>query len=161
MNPLMMAAIATIIAGAAVLMEGGGFEMAASAVHLAGTEARPTGGNPGLSAVFLGAVTGIILGILALMNVAPLTLLSVAVLIFGVTFLLSGSSAVERSWFAGPTDGFLLLGLSVSVLGLLAVIGLSPATLVLVGLLILGAASLICGSVKGFRAVQESSNYNS
>jgi hypothetical protein len=135
-NPLMLAAIGTIIAGAAVLIEGGVFEK-------------------GPNAEWLGAVSGIILGILALMNVTPMTLLSVAVLIFGVTFLLSASTSAERSR-SSQTDGFLLLGLSVSVMGLLAVIGISPATLVLVGLLVLGAATLFGGSIWRLRDMEGS-----
>jgi hypothetical protein len=148
-NPLMMAAIATIIASAAILIEGGAFERASS-------ESRRGIGPAAFNAEFLGAVSGIILGILALIDVAPMTLLSVAVLIFGVTFLLSASTSSDRSLFAGAPDGVVLLGLSVSILGLLAVIGLSAATLVLVGLLVLGAASLFGGSMKGFRQMDGS-----
>ncbi|HLH52388.1 MAG TPA: hypothetical protein VKY92_02040 [Verrucomicrobiae bacterium] len=139
-NSLLMAAIATIIAGAAVLLEGGVFS---KELHSNTAEAPARGG---LSAAFLGALAGIILGVLALMNVAPITLLSVAVLVFGVTFLLSSQS--ERSSFTGRMDGLMLLGLSVAILGLLAVIGISSIWLVLVGLLILGSASLIGGSIK-------------
>ena len=154
-NPLMLAAVATILAGAAILIEGGAFQMAGALSHR-GTESGQA--NAGMSASFLGALCGIILGILALMNVSPLTLLSIAVLTFGVTFLLSGMGPSDKASFAGPADGFLLLGLSVSILGLLAVIGLSPATLVLVGLLLLGAASLMSGSFKGFQATHHSEN---
>ena len=146
-SPLMMAAIATIIAGAAILLEGGVLEKAA----MKASDSEFASAGAGFSASFIGAVAGIILGVLALMNVATLTLLSVAVLVFGVTFLLSGSSLSERSSFAAATDGFLLFGLSVSILGLLAVIGISPAPLVLVGLLLLGCASLIGGSLRGLR----------
>jgi hypothetical protein len=156
-NPLMLAAIATILAGAAVLIEGGAFQMAGALTQRT-TESGQA--NAGMSASFLGALCGIILGILALMNVSPLTLLSIAVLAFGVTFLLSGMGPNDKAGFAGPADGFLLLGLSVAILGLLAVIGLSPATLVLVGLLILGAASLISGSFKGFQAAHRSETLN-
>ena len=152
-DPLLMAAIATIIAGAVILIEGGAMELTAGAGNASG-DAQLAGLRSGLTAEVLGALAGIILGILALLNVSPMTLLSIAVLVFGATFLLSGLAPSERTWFAGPADGFVLLGLSVAVLGLLAVIGLSPATLVLVGLLVLGAASLLGGSVKSFRASQ-------
>jgi hypothetical protein len=81
-------------------------------------------------------------------------LLSVAILIFGVTFLLSGSAS-QHPLFAGRMDGHLFLGLSVVVLGLLAIIGISPVTLILVGLLVLGAASLFAGSSKGWRTMQQ------
>jgi hypothetical protein len=148
-NPLMLAAIAAIIAGAAVLIEGGAFH---AFVTRSTTQSRVA--NAGLSASFLGALTGMILGILALMNVVPMTLLAITVLVYGVTFLLSGSANIEGSTFMGASDGFVLLGLSVTVLGLLAVIGVNPATLVLVGLLVLGLASLMGGSAKGLQAGQ-------
>ena len=139
-----LAAIATIITAAAILIEGGVFEAAS----------RRTEGV--LSAGALGALAGMILGILALMGVAPITLLSIAVLVFGVTWFLSGSSVSERGWAAGPMDGRLLMGLSVMVLGLLAVIGISSLTLVLVGLLILGAAALFGGSLRAMHEAKAS-----
>ena len=96
-------------------------------------------------------------GILALMGVASITLLSVALLVFGVTLFLSGSSMSERGFVAGPMDGQLLLGLSVLVLGLLAVIGVSSLSLVLVGLLILGVTGMFGGSMRSFKAMHSGS----
>lgn len=142
--PITLAAIATIIAGAAILLEGKTFE----GVHAENLDQSGTGLN-GMSAELLGAIGGIVLGILALMGVASVTLMSVAVLVFGVTFLLSG--AVGSQSFQGARDGHLLFGLSITILGLLAVIGLSPVTLVLVGLLLLGGGGLFGGSVKALR----------
>ena len=141
--PLTMAAIATIVTGAAILLEGGAFAHARARQEF----------NSGLSAEFLGAVGGVILGILALMGVTTITLLSVAVLVYGITFLLAG--AMNSQAVTTSMDGHLLVGLSVSVLGLLAVIGIVPTTLVLVGLLILGAMSLFGGSIKGLRLMAD------
>ena len=140
--PLTLAAIATIIAGAAVLIEGGVFE-----------HGRLNEGT-GMSAQMLGAIAGIILGVLALMGVASITLLAVAMLVFGVTFFLG--SAMESSRAQGSMDGHLLIGLSVTVLGLLAVIGVVPITLVLVGLLVLGAMGLFAGAFKSMRLMDSS-----
>src|SRR5437764_8037100 len=65
--PLTMAAIATVIIGAAILIEGGTFEAA-----------RAGDSGAMFSTNAMGAVAGIVLGILALMGVASITLLSVA-----------------------------------------------------------------------------------
>jgi len=138
--PITMAAIATIITAAAVLIEGGVFEQA----RFQGEAGTALGG---LSAEMLGAISGVILGVLALMGVASMTLMSIAVLVFGVTFLLSGTMNSHQAQTG--MDAHVLIGLSVTVLGLLAVIGINPVTLVLVGLLILGAMALFGGSLKG------------
>jgi len=49
----------------------------------------------------------------------------------------------------GARESHLLFGLAITILGLLAVIGISPLSLVLVGLLLLGAAGVFAGSIKG------------
>ncbi len=97
-------------------------------------------------AEFLGGVTGIIMGILALLGIAPLTLLSVAVLVLGATYLFSGLSSMASS-----SQG--LMGVSALVLGILALIGLSPLVLVLAGLVCLGASALLHGAAIGARVL--------
>lgn len=153
-------AIATIVTGAAILIEGGALEAGALAFEAAGGEARGADLSSVPSAEALGAIAGIVMGILSLLGVSSGTLLSIAVLVFGVTLLLSGSTFSERAWFAGPADGQVLLGLSVTVLGLLAVIGVSPLSLVLVGLLILGVAGLFGGSARTLKATQQTPKYS-
>ncbi len=155
-----MAAIATIVTGAAILIEGGALEAGALRFQMA-SSSRNADFSRFSNAEALGGVAGIVLGILALLGISWATLLSVAVLVFGVTLLLSGSGFAERAWFAGPADGQLLLGLSVAVLGILAVIGVSQLSLVLVGLLILGVAGLFGGSARTVEAMKESPNITS
>jgi hypothetical protein len=150
-----LAAIATIVVGAAILIEGGAWEAGALSFQTAAGQTRQAALKEMPSAEALGGIAGIVLGILALLGVAPATLLSVAVLVFGGTLLLSGSAFPERAWAAGPADGRFLLGLSVTVLGLLAVIGIAQLSLILVGLLVLGVAGLFGGSAKTARAVEE------
>src|SRR5262249_7927802 len=70
----LMASIATIVIGAALLMEG-----IASRQFVFTRE---------LKAGFFAGVAGTILGILALFGTAPQTLLAVALIVFGVSFLL-------------------------------------------------------------------------
>ena len=153
-----MAAIATVVTGAAILLEGGALEAGALSFQATTGETRQAAlSQP--SAEALGGIAGIVLGILALLGVDPATLLSVAVLVFGATLLLSGSAFPERAWFAGPADGQLFLGLAVTVLGLLAVIGISQLSLILVGLLILGVAGLFGGLARTVKTIQETPKY--
>ncbi len=145
-----MAAIATIVIGASILSEAGAF--GATYWNRAGvTGVTSSESSGGMGADMLGGVAGIVLGILALLGVAQGTLLSVAVLVFGATFLLS--SVANSNVNAFNSGGQVLVGLGGIVLGILAVIGLDPMTLVLVGLLSLGVAALFSGSSWGVRAM--------
>lgn len=140
-----MAAIATIVLGAAIWIEGGAFAASQSeAASPGGGLARALGWSEGLAAEFLGGLAGIVLGILALLGFAPLTLLSVAALVFGATFLLSGVATLGSSNQA-------LMGLSALVLGLLAVVGIDPLVLVLAALACLGASALLHGAATSAR----------
>ena len=147
-----VAAIATIVLGAAILLECGAFGAAAA---VSPTEAQVEGG--GLTAEFLGGVTGIVLGILALLGVASMTLLSVALLMFGASFLLSNQGTQFGYRSLGQARGFsgngqVMTGLGALVLGILAVIGVAQMSLILVGLLALGTAALFSGSSLGARS---------
>lgn len=134
-----VAAIATIVLGAAVWIEGGGFAASYRAeIPREGAEAWTR--SETLSAEFLGGLSGIVLGVLALLGIAPLTLLSIAALVFGATFLLSSGTGIA----SGSQTMFGLAGL---VLGLLAICGLGSLTLVLVALVCLGASALFNGAV--------------
>lgn len=156
-----LAAIATIVIGASILIEGGAFTAGAATFNRSEGSTLETSG--GASASFLGGVAGIILGILALLGVAWATLVSVAVLVYGASFMLSSISAERFSSTVGTqgagaelstagTSGHFIVGVAAVVLGILAVVGLSQLTLVLVGLLCLGAGALFSGSALGVRS---------
>ncbi|HVM47357.1 MAG TPA: hypothetical protein VMU04_04985 [Candidatus Acidoferrum sp.] len=158
----LLAAIATIVIGASIVAEG--WSLSSSfrqfAMASAGVESA-TGTSGTMSADFLGGLAGIVLGILAIFGkVAPLTLLAVALLVFGATLVLSTAAQAQLNWrsrsfgaglgqsatsVALPIthSGHLLVGLGAVVLGILAVVGLAQITLILVGLLSLGAAMLV------------------
>jgi hypothetical protein len=128
-----MAAIAAIILGASILNESG--------IHLAGFRryfALPMEEEAGTK--ILGGIAGIVLGILALLGVAPLSLLSVAIIVFGGAFFLGGNP---------------LAGVAGIVLGILAVVGVDPWTLILVGLLTLGSWALLSGSTTATHVLSE------
>jgi hypothetical protein len=149
-----MAAIGTIIIGAAILMESDFF---GAFWAKAGNQAREMEALEMPSAQFIGGLTGIVLGILALLGVASATLLAVAILVYGATFLLSGVAPTQNGWLAHASGGEVLVGLGTLVLGLLAVIGVESLTLVLVALLALGAAALFSRSGPAIRAVTQHS----
>jgi hypothetical protein len=170
-NQPMLGAIATIIFGAALLIQGG--TMLTEYTKLmappgAAMAEEVVGG--GLSALFLVGAAGIVLGVLSLVGIAAHTLTGAAVIAFGSALLLSSNSvwhlyrAKRTSYRAGaaPTLSgaeFLagemasgsavlqcLAGLAAIVLGILAVTGTNPSVLTLVGLLVLGATVLLTGS---------------
>lgn len=143
--PITLAAIATIVFGAAIWLEGGTF----IASHSRDFSLGPAGAqvlerNEGLGIEFLGGMCGIVLGVLALLGITPITLLSIGLLVFGSTLLLSSETGMVSRNRA-------LFGLAGLTLGLLAVCGLQPLTLVLVGLLCVGVSALFNGAAAGFR----------
>jgi hypothetical protein len=165
MWPGYMAPIATIAVGAALLFQGGA--IAARYSHMADeVGARELGS--GLTGEILGGGAGIVLGVLSFIGIWPSTLMAVAVIVLGGTLLI-GSSATSRLRFlstsrlseharrvtreavemASGTE--VLIGLGAIVLGILALLGFVPGTLVLVALLALGASVLFSGSAVSSR----------
>jgi len=157
----LMASIATIVIGAGILLEGWAYGASYRQVSLANpTAGQGIGFNGALTAEFFGGMAGIVLGILALFRMVPDTLLAVALLVYGATLLLSSLSVSQTFWRSAsltqsgaqtwaaaavpvPHSGLLLVGLGAVVLGILAVIGLAPMALILVGLLSLAAVMLL------------------
>jgi len=148
--------VATIVIGAVFLMEGVLLNGTAKRLNSQGAR-RALGMANGATAGFFGGLAGIVLGILALFQTAPTNrpevLLAVAVLIYGASLLVGGgtfswlSAASEPSTGTGTmSSGSTLIGLATVVLGILAIIGLAPMTLVLAGLLSLGGCALFSGS---------------
>jgi hypothetical protein len=164
--PTYLAPIAAIALGAALLAEGSAI---ASRLHalLAQTtdslESTEVGG--GISAEFLGGGAAVILGLLALLGVEPVVLLAVALLVFAGTLVIgagaqhelnalaiqnshhsSAGRAVARESMRTATGAQVLVGLAAGALGIIALVGIQPTTLILVGLLSVGAASVLSGT---------------
>lgn len=170
-----MMAVSTIVLGAAVLMDalavGARFQRIMSALTAGeGTRvARPEIGG-GVSAGTLGGIAGIVLGILALLGLAATSLCSVALIVFGAA-LLFGSVEKKRvaavhtgsygltdrtrhvidEAIAASAGGEVMVGIGAVVLGILALLGLAPTTLVLVGYLGVAATVLLSGTAFGAR----------
>jgi hypothetical protein len=157
--PMILASIGVIAAGAAFLFQGAA--IAARHRYLA----REAGGGEGeietgMSAEIIGGLAGIALGILALVGVETVALIAVAAIVFGGT-LLFGSPAVYRAGKAepGPTvanhvasqmtagaaGAQALIGIGAITLGILALVGIMAHALILVSVLIVGAAGLLSG----------------
>jgi hypothetical protein len=177
--PITMMAIATILLGAAILFQGG--SVAARHYRLLGTSLRAGHAeradlevSGGMTAESLAGIAGIVLGILALLGIAPVTLCAVALIAFGGAELL-GSAATSRYNAVAieqraqsessrqllrdvvndavnlSAGGQVLIGVGAVVLGILALLGFVPVTLTLVGLLAIGACLLFSGSAVGAR----------
>jgi len=170
--PAMLVAIATIVFGAALLIQGG--TMLSEYTRMifpagAGAATEEFGGG-GLSSVFLVGAGGIVLGVLALLGIYASMLCAVAIIAFGGALVLSSNSVwqlyrirrkAQRFGGARVVSGGEILasemasgsaalqclaGLAAIVLGILAVTGKDPAILTPVGLLVLGATVLLTGS---------------
>ena len=160
-------AIATIVFGAALLIQGG-----AMLSEFAQTEARAetsaSMGSGGLSGLFLVGVAGIVLGVLALLGVYPQILTAAATIAFGGALVVSASvvwqlltarsvaarfpargsmlSFVASDVAAGSSGIQAMAGLAVIVLGILAISGTATLALTLVALLVAGASLVMTGS---------------
>lgn len=174
--PLTLAAIATIVVGAALLMEGGGVAARYSDL-LAETIDEPWAGRAafgtGVAAETVGGIAGVILGVLALLTVAPVILMGSAAVVFGAALLLGSSATARLSGLAfaaahpspmterlsrdavlAAAGGQVLVGIAAVTLGILAIIGVAAPVLVLVALLALGASTLINGTAVGGRMMR-------
>ena len=162
--PREMAAIATMAVGVGLLLESTAVATRLSEL-LSETErnlsnmAKLAGG---IGAEFLGGVAGGVLGLLAILGIAPLILMPIAVIVFGASLLLSSGATYRLDSLASHlgqkalTGAQMLAGVAASgvqvlvgiagiALGIVALIGISSMVLILVGLLSIGAAVLISG----------------
>lgn len=167
----LMVAIATIVFGVALLIQGGAM-LSELAQIVFSPESRVGAvdefGSTSLTAVFIGGAAGIVLGILALLGINATVLTPIAVIVFGTALTLS-SNAVWRIYMlrrsvtsegppqlagreilaseiaSGSAGIQALAGLTAIVLGLLAVAGEADLTLNLIALLVLGSTIVLTG----------------
>jgi hypothetical protein len=159
-SPGFLLATATIVFGAALLIEGTSITNDYATMMASPAGIGMQAGTGGLAAVFLGGISGIILGILALLGINAFVLISAAVIVFGSAVVLSSSAMLNLHTFKAQASGEVMLastasgtagaqalaGIAAIVLGILAVAGTASQTLALVGLLVLGAALLATGN---------------
>lgn len=166
-----MAFAATILLGAALILQSGAFvarydELTA---ELRG-EDEQSEISGGVSAELIAGIAGVILGLLAVVGVAPGVLIPVAVIVFGGALLLGGGMTRRIAEIAGDArdrrsrslrqaaeasaGAELLIGLAAIVLGILALFDIAVRVLSLVALLGLGVAVLVAGGALGGQALQ-------
>ena len=168
--PEILVSIATLAVGVALLFEGGA--VAARFSGLIQEMETPEDGVRwgGMTAEFLAGATGIALGILALLHLAPMVLVPIAAIVYGCALILDSGvnnrlSALEarkngiRGWKAtvaresasATSNIHVLVGLTAVTLGILALVGFAPMVLSLVAMLGIGGASLLSGYMFGSR----------
>lgn len=165
-EPRFMIAIAAIALGAALIFDGAAVAAEYSRIlsHSGNGALQSVELGGGISTQVGGGAAAVVLGILALLNLDPMTLLAIAAIVLGTTLLFSSgvstrlnalkietsgdhdvAKRVARDALTAATGTEVLVGLAAIVLGILALVGLAPETLILVAMLVLGAAVLMTG----------------
>jgi hypothetical protein len=169
---------ATLVFGVALLMQGGALLAEYATIDI--SEGEPTVRRPeyaGDSAPVLlcVGVAGIVLGILALLGIAPGAITAAALVAYGSALLLSSGSVrdlymlqgergrrlgsgvrvelVAANMASGSARLQVLSGVAALVLGILALCGVNPQILTLVGLLTVGALNALIGGALGSMAM--------
>ena len=159
MEPMLLDAIAVILAGIALLIEDGSLSSTyAGALSYAPAYGRQSSTAPdGVNAGTLAGISGIVLGILAILGIAPVTLTAVAIIIFGAAVLFDfaaraqimalrmvnresseQSAKLALAAASSSNTSAMLVGVALITLGILALAGLTTI-LITVALLGLGA----------------------
>ena len=174
-RPELLAGVATIVFGSALLIQGGTLVSEYSQVFTPGGALQMASdalGGDGLAAMFPVGIAGIVLGILALLGIASYALTAVSVIAFGAALMLSAQSVrrlyrmqadlrrasvgaysirefLAGEMAAGSASIQFVAGLAALVLGIIAVVmaaTLRGELLTLVALLIVGLTNIISGS---------------
>ena len=169
-DPEGMAAIATIVLGAAFLVQAGAIlSEYAHIMSQSATDplASQDMAGEGLAAMLMVGAGGIVLGVLALLGMQSAALVAIAVIAYGGALVLSSTSVralyllraqrarltarsghelVAGQMASGSAGVQLLTGLAAAVLGILGVAGHDPRVLSLAALLALGVTVLLTGS---------------
>lgn len=163
-SPFYMASAATIAIGIALFAQGAaGMARWRDTLHrLEGSAYDRQELLSGLSTEFFAGFVGVVLGVLALLDVKPLVMLPVACMVFGSAMFLGGSAAPDLVYLtpdrnpkvAHATYGavqtsagvMVLVGLAACTLGILGVLSIGPIlTKTLVALIAIGAAIAFAG----------------
>ncbi|WP_438002295.1 hypothetical protein WMF26_24555 [Sorangium sp. So ce185] len=167
-----LTSIATIVFGAALIAQGGAIASRFGALSRAAPpvewDTRAELGS-GMGAELVCGAAGVVLGVLALLGLAPMTLTSIAVIVFGGALLLGGGATadlgaldthgahqhlahVARQASMAAAGLQSLVGAGAVVLGILALVGIYPMVLTFVALLALGSIVVVSGSAVSGRA---------
>lgn len=175
--PIVLVAVAAIAIGVSLVLTGIAVSAEKKNILTQTQSSRFTstgmvGGSLGLE--IIAGIASIALGILSLLKMDPAVLLGADVIVIGVTFLyICSADARMNAYKAGATtemthahrlsyesakaaiDLQFLVGLGVITLGILAIIGIAPVTLILVAFLSAGIALAFKGTTLGVRLYEE------
>ena len=164
--PMYLTAISIIALGAVLLFQGATVAWHFSdLLHQAGaSKAGVAEVGGGITTEFIAGIAGIVLGV-ALVGIVPMTLLSVGVITYSATLLMTSGEAAWLHSFEAKDDEMMrhlmyfmtsaaagaqvLVGLAGLVLGILALVGIAPTLMVLVGVLTIGASVVLRSSAVG------------
>lgn len=162
--PLTLVSIAVIVAGVLLVIDSAALtqQIAAALTAKAGHNLNAAALPNGLNAGVLGGMTGIVLGILAILGVAPQTLIAVAAIVFGAAVLfdftaraqahalrMTTSETPEQSaklamaTASSTNTSALFAGVGLITLGILALAGIAGEVLIAIAFLGLGAYFLL------------------
>ncbi len=167
----LMAPIATILAGVALVFAGTSI---ASRLAAAATTTSEIEEGGSMTVEIVGGLAGVVLGILAVLNIVPNILISAAVIAFGGSLMLGSIATSQINSIArrraasetGETIGReavyaasgsqVLVGLAAIVLGIIALVGQPDyrTPLNLVALLVVGGGVVLTGSTVTGRLIQ-------
>ncbi len=175
-----MISIAIIAIGAALVFAGGALASRYNQLvsHVSGERTEEAEFGGGIGAEFLTGAAGVVLGILVLLNILPMILAPVAIIAFGGGLLLStgATSGINSLVEAYPYDKRVriareavqgaaavqsLVGIGAAILGILALLGVEPFTLMLIALLGLGGGILISASAVSGRMIASMRHHSS
>lgn len=168
--PSILVAVATLAVALAVMFAGAsvsvGYRRLMSTAGEGPLEVGQIGG--GMSAEMTAGVAGLVLGVLALLNIASVVLSAIAVIVFGSALLIGRSAAtrlkdleiesveqretarrVAEEAVATAMGTQTLVGLGAVILGILALVGIKATILTLVALLTLGTGIVIGATTFG------------
>lgn len=166
-DPTLLNSIATIVAGVALLVvsAGLGIELSRALAESTGQALNTGEMAPGVNAGVLGGITGIVLGILGVLDIARPELIAIALIVFGASVLFDYVASVQVralrmmtgetpehssrravSVASSTNTATMMAGVALITLGILALSGVGDHVLVSVALLGLGGYLFLEGS---------------
>ncbi|MEN6385077.1 MAG: hypothetical protein ABFD79_07740 [Phycisphaerales bacterium] len=134
---LLVSSITVIVLAAAFLLEG------SSMVRFFHYSTRPSESSIEtfeLSAEVIGGAAGLVLGILALANILPVTLIAVSAIVYGAALVLGAAFTPHfesQEVRTGKTSFEILIGIVGVILGIMALMGINPLVLSLIAMIVL------------------------
>ncbi|HSN25384.1 MAG TPA: hypothetical protein VLT45_03840 [Kofleriaceae bacterium] len=164
-RPLVMAAVATLLLGIALITQGGAIASRWRAMlrRLDGTRYDRNELIGGIGTEVFGGLVGVVIAIVALAGVVPRVMIPVAAIVYGAALLLGGAAQPELASLGGrhgdraqaveASGGIMVIvGIAAAVLGILALLDVGPAVvLALIALLCVGGALTFAGGALAAR----------